>query len=170
MCPRTVRSAVSPNELPSTVRSSIRAVELGGSALVVALTASMLVDVGRSAVDPPLAFEWLVLGVPGVLALAALVGAVLDGIGAVYGADGLGAAVGRLAVPALVAVLALATLWWVGGSLLVVLFAESGGVFFGPVFALFTASALGAVVLARAAFGRLFPDGLGALAGRTTEP
>ena len=129
--------------MDTPARRSVRALEVVLSLLVVVTTVLWLGQHApwRAIVDGhdlwPL---FLQLGVPALLGVVVIVGAVLDGL-----------EVGST----LVAVLGLTTLWVAASSVYTLLFPpEGGGVFFGGVLTLYAGLALAIVVVARAVVHR----------------
>ncbi|ELY85371.1 hypothetical protein [Natrinema altunense] len=114
--------------------------------------------------------------VPGLLALSVLVGVLAHGIR--FGSTVLGTgdrtqpgdtAASHILASVVLGTLAVFTLWWAVASLSVHYLADTGGV--SPsIWALLFGGILGALVLARDVFVRLFPEGpLSRLSGRSVE-
>lgn len=141
------------------LRSLVRRVEVAASVLTLSLTATFVVP----GVDPTFGTDsvWLTLGVPTILATAALVGASIDGLGTVRRDQSESAGrprletAGRTAVIVAVVGLSAVVLWWAFNTAGTVLFGPGGGVLFGPVVVLFSGSVLSGVLLCRGAV-RLF--------------
>lgn len=145
--------------------------------LAILLTAEV-VDESLILFEPVLGSLWLqvTILVPGLLALSVLIGALAHGIR--FSSTVLGfrdriqprdTAVSRILASVVLGILAVVTLWWAVASLYVHYLAETGGV--SPsIWALLFGGVLGALVLVRAVFFELFPEGpLSRLSGSFVE-
>lgn len=141
---------------PSTVRRWLRRIELTFSILLLAALAVIAVSI--SAVLDEIAL-WIGFLLPGLLGLAALVGAGLDAHGLIRNRESSrirGSSrwivIGGLAVAGAIGLLAVVTLFVVVQTILVVTVVDTGGgVMFGPILFMFSGSILAVAVLLRSA-------------------
>lgn len=138
-------------------RSRLRSIEVTLSVLLLAAVA-LNPTVGSTALGEWIL--WIVFVVPGLLGIAALVGAGIDAYATATGQERdsqrSGASrwvvVGRLAVAGVIGALAIVTLFLVVQTILVVTVIDTGGgVVFGPILYSFAGSVLAVVVLLRSA-------------------